>query len=104
MGKLILPLILLALLAACATQTPLPKLAIGTKTYQAVVYRAGAPMGPSVCLVHVIEISPDGKTQVIDSAKATTGGGLDALTGSGSLIKSGAAMLTTPETLGVVKP
>jgi len=101
MGKLIILLMPLALLAACATQRVMPQLTIGTKVYQAVVYRAGAPMGPSVCMVHVIEISPDGKTQVIDSAKATTGGALDSLTGSGSLIKSGAAMMSTPETLGV---
>ena len=63
-----------------------PPLQLGTVTLQAVEYQAGAVYGPKVRMLHVYRLDPDGGVTLLDTVKASSGGGFDSFLGTGKLL------------------
>jgi hypothetical protein len=81
-----LPVLALLLMGCGHGWKKAPPLQLGTATLQAVEYQAGAFYGPKVRMLHVYRLDPDGKVTLIDAAKASSGGGIDSLVGTGKLL------------------
>lgn len=83
-------LVLVALaIAGCSGVRVMPQYTLGDATYTMVEHRAGILLGPNVVVLDVYE-TKEGKTKLLHTNSSTTGGGLDALLGSGKILDSAA--------------